>query len=162
MLLMERSTASSSCAIYYVVNEDGQPSEAVAEAAPPPASATGPSFAEAWFDDPVEGEAAQKAALEMNERIEVKAMTVRQYLESTVVPLLLQGLQYLVLERPTNPVEYLAAFLLKNNPHKLEPPLEVKELPKEGESKEAEPASTFPDPIFTARPVEVKAPSEAD
>ncbi|KAJ7570007.1 hypothetical protein O6H91_01G103600 [Diphasiastrum complanatum] len=115
---------------------DGQPSEAVAEAAPPPASATGPSFAEAWFDDPVE--------------------------ESTVVPLLLQGLQYLVLERPTNPVEYLAAFLLKNNPHKLEPPLEVKELPKEGESKEAEPASTFPDPIFTARPVEVKAPSEAD
>jgi protein dpy-30 len=33
-----------------------------------------------------------------------------------VVPILLQGMQALVKERPGNPVEYLAAYLLKNNP----------------------------------------------
>jgi protein dpy-30 len=38
--------------------------------------------------------------------------------ESTVVPILLQGMQALVKERPSNPVEYLAGYLLKNNPQK--------------------------------------------
>lgn len=33
-----------------------------------------------------------------------------------MVPTLMQGLQALVRERPENPVEYLAYFLLSNNP----------------------------------------------
>lgn len=36
--------------------------------------------------------------------------------EATVVPVLMQGLQALCKERPENPVEYLAAYLLKHNP----------------------------------------------
>ena len=39
-----------------------------------------------------------------------------RYLETAVVPILLQGMQALVKERPNNPVEFLAAYLLKNNP----------------------------------------------
>lgn len=36
-----------------------------------------------------------------------------------MVPLLLQGLAQLSKERPDNPVEYLAHFLLQNNPDRV-------------------------------------------
>ena len=45
-----------------------------------------------------------------------KQLPIRAYLDQTVVPILLQGLSALVKERPPNPVEYLANYLLKNNP----------------------------------------------
>lgn len=35
--------------------------------------------------------------------------------ESTVVPLLMQGMQQLCKDRPEDPVEYLAVYLLKAN-----------------------------------------------
>ncbi|XP_063235093.1 dosage compensation protein dpy-30-like [Bacillus rossius redtenbacheri] len=38
----------------------------------------------------------------------------RQYLDQTVVPILLQALSTLAKERPADPINYLAAFLLKN------------------------------------------------
>lgn len=37
----------------------------------------------------------------------------RQYLDQTVVPILLQALGALAKERPPNPIEYLANYLLK-------------------------------------------------
>jgi protein dpy-30 len=46
----------------------------------------------------------------------MQSLPIRAYLEQTVVPLLLQGMAALVKERPPNPVEYLAAYLLKHNP----------------------------------------------
>lgn len=52
------------------------------------------------------------------ESISSTALPVRGYLEATVVPLLLQGLTALDKERPPNPVEFLAAYLLKNDPQK--------------------------------------------
>lgn len=48
----------------------------------------------------------------------MNALPIRAYLDTTVVPLLLQGMAALVKERPPNPVEYLAHYLLKNNPQK--------------------------------------------
>ena len=42
------------------------------------------------------GESAEKAALEMQTKLNISALPVRQYLESSVVPILLQGLQTLV------------------------------------------------------------------
>ena len=39
-------------------------------------------------------------------------------LDQTVVPILLDGMSELVKERPTNPVEWLAAYLLRNDPQK--------------------------------------------
>jgi protein dpy-30 len=59
-------------------------------------------------------EAAQKAHAESGS----KNVTSRQYLETSVVPLLMQGMQELVKERPEDPVQYLAAYLIKNNPKK--------------------------------------------
>ncbi|KAF3850382.1 hypothetical protein F7725_012154 [Dissostichus mawsoni] len=44
----------------------------------------------------------------------IQALPTRAYLDQTVVPILLQGLSTLAKDRPPNPIEYLAAFLLKN------------------------------------------------
>lgn len=40
---------------------------------------------------------------------------VRAYLDQTVIPVLMQGMAELAKERPENPIEYLAHFLLKNS-----------------------------------------------
>jgi len=44
----------------------------------------------------------------------IQGLPAREYLEHTVVPILIEGLKYLLKERPPNPVEYLGLFLLKN------------------------------------------------
>ena len=50
--------------------------------------------------------------------IKSQQLPIRAYLDQTVVPILLTGMSQLVKDRPANPVEYLAHFLLKNNPMK--------------------------------------------
>ncbi|KAF8566032.1 hypothetical protein P879_09708 [Paragonimus westermani] len=51
--------------------------------------------------------------------VELQALPARLYLEKSVVPVLILGLQSLVREKPKKPIEYLAAFLIKNkNPGK--------------------------------------------
>lgn len=47
-------------------------------------------------------------------RVDLSTLPTRQYLDQTVVPILLQGLSYLAKERPTDPISALAAYLLKN------------------------------------------------
>ncbi|KAJ2949980.1 hypothetical protein O0L34_g11308 [Tuta absoluta] len=47
-------------------------------------------------------------------RIDLSALPTRQYLDQTVVPILLQGLSALAKERPPDPIHFLAAYLLKN------------------------------------------------
>ncbi|XP_061737165.1 protein dpy-30 homolog isoform X1 [Nerophis ophidion] len=47
-------------------------------------------------------------------KVDLQALPTRAYLDQTVVPILLQALSVLAKERPANPIEYLAAFLLKN------------------------------------------------
>lgn len=42
------------------------------------------------------------------------SLPTRQYLDQTVVPILLQALSTLAKERPPNPIEYLANYLMKN------------------------------------------------
>jgi protein dpy-30 len=81
-----------------------------------PEPAPEPASAGAGYDDPVAAAIAEKAALETQNKLDVTALPIRQYLETAVVPILLQGMQALVKERPNNPVEFLAAYLLKNNP----------------------------------------------
>mmetsp|Transcript_45588 Transcript_45588/g.116618 ORF Transcript_45588/g.116618 Transcript_45588/m.116618 type:complete len:106 (+) Transcript_45588:112-429(+) len=70
------------------------------------------------FENPEASRSAEKAAMAVQAKLQTQALPIRQYLESTVVPILLQGMQALVKERPANPVEYLAGYLLKNNPQK--------------------------------------------
>lgn len=59
-----------------------------------------------------------KAAGQTEVKLNTHALSVRQYLEASVVPVLMKGLTNLVRERPEDPIEYLAAFLRKNNPNK--------------------------------------------
>ncbi|XP_018336259.1 protein dpy-30 homolog [Agrilus planipennis] len=47
-------------------------------------------------------------------RVDLASLPTRQYLDQTVVPILLQGLSYLSKERPPEPINALAAFLLKH------------------------------------------------
>jgi protein dpy-30 len=74
------------------------------------------------FSNPEAAKAAEKAAVSTHKKLSTESMPIRQYLEATVVPILMQGMQGLVKERPDNPVEWLAAYLLKHNPQKSEVP----------------------------------------
>lgn len=47
-------------------------------------------------------------------RCDLQSLPTRQYLDQTVNPILLQALKVLAKERPTDPIQYLAAYLLKN------------------------------------------------
>lgn len=58
--------------------------------------------------------AAEQLAAKRKTRAELLALPARQYIDQTVAPILLQGLQVLVKERPPEPVSFLAAYLLKN------------------------------------------------
>ncbi|KAJ8601014.1 hypothetical protein CTAYLR_009343 [Chrysophaeum taylorii] len=65
---------------------------------------------------------ALKAANEAQAALHVQNLPIRAYLDTTVVPILLDGMSALVKERPPNPVEWLAAYLIKNNPQGRTPP----------------------------------------
>eukprot|EP00275_Glaucocystis_incrassata_P002050 EC124643.1.p1 GENE.EC124643.1~~EC124643.1.p1 ORF type:complete len:126 (+),score=13.83 EC124643.1:297-674(+) len=70
------------------------------------------------LEAPTELKEAEKSARTPLMKIPTQNLPVRAYLDQTVVPLLVQGLGALAKERPGNPIEFLAAFLLKNNPQK--------------------------------------------
>ncbi|XP_075720521.1 protein dpy-30 homolog isoform X2 [Rhinoderma darwinii] len=61
----------------------------------------------------VENEKASTEKLS-KQKVDLQALPTRAYLDQTVVPILLQGLSVLAKERPPNPIEFLAAYLLKN------------------------------------------------
>ena len=71
-----------------------------------------------YYDDMARGLLAEHFFAAPPLSIPVQAMPPRQYLDATVVPLLLHGLEALALERPEDPLEYLAAFLISNNPQR--------------------------------------------
>jgi hypothetical protein len=49
------------------------------------------------------------------DKTKLNALPVRQYLDHSVLPALIDGLQALTRERPANPTEFLALYLLRNN-----------------------------------------------
>lgn len=61
---------------------------------------------------------AEKAAQAVPVKLDGAAVSVRAYLEQTVVPVLMAGLQQLVRERPDDPIEFLCQYLQRNNPKK--------------------------------------------
>lgn len=63
-----------------------------------------------------QGVAAEKLAEEKKPEPERYDLPLRQYMDSFVVPALLPALNAVANERPDNPVEWLAEYLLKNNP----------------------------------------------
>lgn len=65
---------------------------------------------------PLQLQEAEKDLDAAQEKLNLQALPIRAYLDQTVVPLLLDGMSALVKERPPNPIEWLAAYLLKHNP----------------------------------------------
>ncbi|GIY31725.1 uncharacterized protein CDAR_47231 [Caerostris darwini] len=55
------------------------------------------------------GESASKKP-----RTDFSVMSTRPYLDATVVPILLQALSSLARERPNDPIQFLADFLIRN------------------------------------------------
>jgi protein dpy-30 len=64
----------------------------------------------------VQAEAAEKNMEVLQERLNIQSLPIRAYLDQTVVPILLDGMAALVKERPPNPVDWLASYLVKHNP----------------------------------------------
>ena len=48
------------------------------------------------------------------EQENINNLSIRAYLDKTVVPLVLQGMAEVAKERPENPIKYLADFLMKH------------------------------------------------
>uniref|UniRef100_A0A7S2VAY1 Uncharacterized protein n=1 Tax=Entomoneis paludosa TaxID=265537 RepID=A0A7S2VAY1_9STRA len=59
----------------------------------------------------------QQAVLSQNDP-NFQRLPIRAYLDQTVVPILLDGMSELVKERPANPIEWLASYLLAHDPQK--------------------------------------------
>ena len=51
-------------------------------------------------------------------KLSVHALPDRQYLEATVLPILLNALEAAAAERPKDALEYIAAYLVSNNPQR--------------------------------------------
>lgn len=99
--------------------------EAVPAAEAPAATETAPAAATeapkdelpaAGVDENVEKIIESEAAELANKKpkVDLQGLPVRAYLDQTIVPILLQGMSVLAKERPPNPIEYLATYLLKN------------------------------------------------
>ncbi|XP_037934452.1 protein dpy-30 homolog [Teleopsis dalmanni] len=66
------------------------------------------------FDD---GPSTSAAAQQQSRRpTDVNKLPTRQYLDQTVAPVLLKGLQTVSRVRPADPIGFLADFLVKNRP----------------------------------------------
>lgn len=62
----------------------------------------------------IENESNELAQNNKKPKVDLQSLPVRAYLDQTIVPILLQGMSVLAKERPPNPIEYLATYLLKN------------------------------------------------
>jgi len=56
----------------------------------------------------------KEAVLTPKAKPDIQSLPTRQYLDQSVVPILLQGLTALSKERPADPIDFLAAYLMKN------------------------------------------------
>lgn len=50
-------------------------------------------------------------------RVDIQALPLRFYLENTLIPILRTALGVVATERPPDPIEYLAVYLLLNKEH---------------------------------------------
>lgn len=66
----------------------------------------------------IQSRQSEQNSMNTDGKSNLKSLPVRAYLDQTVVPLLLQGMSELVKVRPDQPVEWLAQYLLNNNPNK--------------------------------------------
>lgn len=77
-----------------------------------------------------EDENLQQLALSLQNVMPIRSLPKQEYLQATVIPILLEGMSWIIKERPEDPVENLAMFLIKNNPNtpELHQTIELTEL----------------------------------
>eukprot|EP00561_Arcocellulus_cornucervis_P008370 CAMPEP_0185811654 /NCGR_PEP_ID=MMETSP1322-20130828/8352_1 /TAXON_ID=265543 /ORGANISM="Minutocellus polymorphus, Strain RCC2270" /LENGTH=141 /DNA_ID=CAMNT_0028508123 /DNA_START=70 /DNA_END=495 /DNA_ORIENTATION=+ len=80
-----------------------------------PAAAPAPAPVAAPVPAPAPAPASTPASHRSNA---MNSLPIRAYLDQTVVPILLDGMSELVKVRPENPVEWLASYLVRNDPQK--------------------------------------------
>jgi len=61
-----------------------------------------------------EGSSSSATPSSKRAKQDLQSLPTRQYLDQTVVPILLQGLASLARERPRDPIEYLAGYLIRH------------------------------------------------
>lgn len=66
----------------------------------------------------------------IRKRTDMSSIPTKQYIDQTVAPILLEGLKSLAKERPADPIQYLADYLLK---HKANNGDQIREEPAESE-----------------------------
>lgn len=66
----------------------------------------------------------------IRKRNDLSSIPTKQYIDQTVAPILLEGLKSLAKERPPDPIQYLADYLLKHKTNNGEP---IREEPTESE-----------------------------
>ena len=49
-------------------------------------------------------------------KISLDPLEIRSYIDGAVMPVLIESLQKLTEEKPPNPIEFIAKYLLENNP----------------------------------------------
>ena len=54
----------------------------------------------------------------MQEAVEIKQLPIKAYLDQQLMPLLLEALAELAKEKPEEPIEFVAKYLLDHNPEK--------------------------------------------
>eukprot|EP00928_Gymnodinium_smaydae_P079726 TRINITY_DN63587_c0_g1_i1.p2 TRINITY_DN63587_c0_g1~~TRINITY_DN63587_c0_g1_i1.p2 ORF type:complete len:114 (-),score=34.57 TRINITY_DN63587_c0_g1_i1:132-473(-) len=74
-----------------------------------------PEVASEAYPSMRDGVAAERLAVEARPQPQMHDLPLRQYLDTYVVPTLMPGLKAVADERPDNPVEWLAYYLLQNN-----------------------------------------------
>ena len=57
---------------------------------------------------------SDKSEQSKKHRTNLQSLPAKQYIDQTVAPILLQGLQALAKQRPDDPINFLATYLLKN------------------------------------------------
>ena len=62
--------------------------------------------------------AANTPAMDAAQDPAIQNLPLRAYLDKTVVPILLQAMSECAKERPAHPIEFVANYLLENNPEK--------------------------------------------
>ena len=61
-------------------------------------------------------EKLENLALSLNNVMPTRSLPKQDYIQATVIPLLLEGISWIIKEKHEDPVEALAMFLIKNNP----------------------------------------------
>lgn len=71
------------------------------------------------LEQPIESAASEAPAMDAPAQDPaVQNLPLRAYLDKTVVPILLQAMSECAKERPAHPIEFVANYLLENNPEK--------------------------------------------